>query len=214
MSLRTDAKACYGVIILAAGSSKRMGSTNKLLAVLPDGPRESILKSSTKHALSAIEHDKCPGYLMVVTGHAHADVQKELSSLFVECVYNSDAGSGMASSLQVGLEHLQQKANQENKHLDFIVVCLGDMPHVQPETIVQLIDARLDDTQRDFIVPVTNGQRGNPVLIGHPFFDKINELTGDVGARRLIQKNPAATYELVVSDSAILKDYDVPSDFT
>jgi len=213
MDQRIVARTCYGIVLLAAGSSTRMGSTNKLLAVLPQGPQESILRLSVKQALAGIAYDSLAGYLTVVTGHAHSDVQTEIDSLAVECVYNPDAHSGMASSLKVGLQRLREIAELANRQLGFIIVCLADMPQVKPETIFQLIDARLDDNKRDFIVPVFEGQRGNPVLIGHAFFNAIKELTGDTGARKLIQKNPDSTYELIVSDSAILKDYDQPSDF-
>jgi molybdenum cofactor cytidylyltransferase len=209
-----DVKTGFGIILLAAGSSRRMGSINKLLARLPQGPQESILKLSAKQASSSIVHSKLPGYLTVVSGHAHNDVQTELDSLSVKCVYNPDADSGMASSLQVGLLNLQEQTDLANTQLDFIIVCLGDMPHIQSETIAKLINARQSDKTRDFIVPVFEGQRGHPVLIGHAFFAAMNELTGDVGARKLIKKNPKSTFEIIVSDAGVLKDYDLPADLT
>jgi molybdenum cofactor cytidylyltransferase len=131
----------------------------------------------------------------------------------VECGYNPDADSGMASSLQIGVQHLQEKTDSANRHLDFIIVCLADMPHVKAATISLLINARQSDNTRDFIVPVFDGQRGNPVLIGHSVFKAIKNVTGDVGARSLIQKNPELTFEIAVSDPGVLKDYDLPSDF-
>ena len=206
---------CYGIILMAAGSSTRMGATNKLLTALPTGPTESLLLLSAKQALHNLNHGNhggLSGFLSVVAGHAHSDVQRELNTLSIDCDYNSDFESGMASSLQVGLQSLCKQARFANKHLDFII-CLADMPHVHSGTIAQMINAKLDDTYLDFIVPVFNDQRGNPVLIGHAFFDAINQLSGDVGARKLIQENLVSTFELVVSDSGVLKDYDLPSDF-
>jgi molybdenum cofactor cytidylyltransferase len=190
-----------------------MGATNKLLTALPGGTKESILLLSAKRALCNIVHSSLPGYLSVVTGHAQSDVQSELKALSIECDYNPESDSGMASSLKIGLQSLCKQAGFSNKHLDFVIVCLADMPHIQSETIAQIINARLGDTNRHFIVPVFNNQRGNPVLIAHPYFEAINHLSGDVGARNLIQDNPESTYELAVSDSGVLKDYDLPSDF-
>ncbi|MDB4222639.1 nucleotidyltransferase family protein [Granulosicoccus sp.] len=216
MKPRANENSCYGIILLAAGSSRRMGATNKLLTALPIGPSESLLLRSAKqvlHNLNRGYHDGLQGYLSVVTGYAHCDVQRELNPLSVECDYNPCSESGMASSLQVGLQSLCKQAGFANKHLDFIIVCLADMPHVRSETIAQIINARLRDTNRDFIVPVFNDQRGNPVLIGHAFFDAMKQLSGDVGARKLIQENPVSTFELRVSDPGVLKDYDLPSDF-
>lgn len=213
MNLRSDKKGCYGIVVLAAGSSKRMGSINKLLAVRAQGPQESILKTSTKQALSSLDNHLLLGFLSVVSGFASADVLAELDSLSVECVFNPNAESGMASSLQVGLEHLQMQANSMSRYLDFIIVCLGDMPDVKPETFNLLIEARLRDSARDFIVPVFNGIRGNPVLIGHTFFDALKMVTGDVGARKIMQKHPESTFELLVADPGVLKDYDRPTDF-
>jgi molybdenum cofactor cytidylyltransferase len=213
MKSPVDENSCYGIILLAAGSSRRMGATNKLLTALPTGHREPLLLISAKQALHNLNHGGLKGYLSVVTGYAHSDAQRELRTLSVECDYNPAFESGMASSLKVGLQSLCKQAGMSNKHLDFIIVCLADMPHVRSETIAQIINARLGDANRHFIAPVFNDQRGNPVLIGHAFFDAINQLCGDLGARKLIQENPFSTFELVVSDSGVLKDYDLPSDF-
>lgn len=191
-----------------------MGTINKLLAVLPQDPTQSILKLSAKQALSSITNSSLPAYMTIVSGHAHTDVQKELESLPVKCVYNPLAESGISSSIQTGLHCLLQQSLSDNKYLDFIIVCLADMPHVQSATISQLANTRTNNTAHEFIVPVFLGQRGNPVLIGHAFFDAINTLTGDVGARRLIQQHPESTLELVVADAGVIKDYDVPSDLS
>jgi molybdenum cofactor cytidylyltransferase len=213
MNLADDTKACYGIILLAAGSSQRMGATNKLLAALPSEPSHSLLRSSAKNALVSIERGKLIGHLVVSTGHAHEEVQTEITSLNIDYVFNPEAASGMASSIKVGLTYLQKKAESERQNLDFIIVCLADMPHVQPETIMQLINARLNDKKRCFIIPAYKNQRGNPVLVGHEFFEAMYQLTGDTGARQLIRDNPASIYELSVTDAGVLKDYDKPSDF-
>ena len=60
---------------------------------------------------------------------------------------------------------------------------------------------------RDIIVPVHDGQRGNPVLWGRAHFDALRGLTGDRGARALLDINPVFTVE---AGLGALTDLDTP----
>ena len=60
------------------------------------------------------------------------------------------------------------------------------------------------------VYPVYEGKRGNPVLVGRRFFDELADLTGDQGARVLIDRYPHMIKEVLVNDRGTLIDIDDP----
>jgi molybdenum cofactor cytidylyltransferase len=106
----------------------------------------------------------------------------------------------MAGSLKAGLAVLPADALGT-------LVCLGDMPDVSSAHISRIVAAFPADG-RAICVPTRHGRRGNPVLLGRPFFAELQALTGDVGARGLIAKHPDLVREIAMDDDAVLTDLD------
>lgn len=180
-------------VVLAAGISRRMGSP-KMLVEFRGRPMIRAV-AETLHRSSVDE-------VIVVTGHAAGKVEAVLQGLPVRCVENADYASGLASSLRVGVAAAG--------HADAVVVCLGDMPLVQPHTIDRLIAAFNPTEHRTIIVPVHKGQFGNPVLWGCEHFARLMSLSGDKGARSLIAGLKSEAVEIAVDDPGILADADTP----
>jgi len=157
-------KIRLGVIILAAGQSKRMGEDDaeKVAHVLADSPS-------------------------------------------VRAVYNSDYGSGMASSLKVAVSTLSGE-------IDAFLVCLGDMPLISKETIQQLLDA-IEPGGSSIVVPTFGGRRGNPVLWSNGYRCHFSELNDDIGAKPLLKKFEGHVIEVEVSDEGVIRDFDDPASF-
>jgi molybdenum cofactor cytidylyltransferase len=84
------------------------------------------------------------------------------------------------------------------------------MPGVEPALIARLAGAFAPEQGKDIVVPVRAGRRGNPVLIGKRHFPAIKTLTGDVGARALIQARRDAVTEVEVGDDGAFVDLDTP----
>jgi len=61
---------------------------------------------------------------------------------------------------------------------------------------------------QDIVVPVREGQRGNPVLWGRRYFNRMQELEGDAGARDLLQEYAANVSRIEVADESIFVDID------
>ena len=61
---------------------------------------------------------------------------------------------------------------------------------------------------RDIVVPIHDGQRGNPVLWGAKYFPDLLALTGDTGARGLLSQNMERVAEVDCPTNAILRDFD------
>ena len=87
------------------------------------------------------------------------------------------------------------------------------MPHIKVETIELLKKARADNAKSaPIIIPTVAGDDGHPVGFDHAYFAEIAELTGDAGAKPVIEEHQDKVIEVPVDDAGILQDVDVPED--
>ncbi len=185
-------------LVLAAGQSRRMGR-NKLLLPIEGTP----MVARTVDALIA----SAATDIVVVTGHQADAVRAALAGRGVAFVHNPDFAAGLSTSLRAGLQALPADA-------DGALVCLGDMPLVTPAHLDRLIAAFNPVEGRLICLPTYDGKRGNPVLWARRFFAEMAGLTGDVGARGLLERHAEALCEVAMSDAGVLLDVDTPDVFT
>jgi molybdenum cofactor cytidylyltransferase len=180
-------------VVLAAGLSSRMGS-NKLLADV--GGQPMIMRTLAAIKQSAVDE------IVLVLGRDADVLEKLVADTSVRAVRNPDYASGMASSIRVGV--------QVAGDADAVLVCLGDMPLLQSQTINKLIAAFNPTEHRNVIVPVFEGAFGNPVLWGREHFRVLTSLTGDKGARSLLPGLKDEVVEVSVDDPGVMQDVDTP----
>ena len=60
--------------------------------------------------------------------------------------------------------------------------------------------------------PVFGGRRGNPVVLSRSLFGEVARLTGDVGARPILQALGARVALIEAPDDGVLFDVDQPAD--
>ncbi len=190
---RPPAAARIFALVLAAGTSSRMGKVNKLLQPV-DG------KPMVRCAVEAACGSQAAG-TVVVTGHESEQLGKVIQDLDVTIVHNPDFAAGVSTSLVRGLKALPHDA-------DGVVVCLGDMPFVSPEQIDRLIAAFDVEEGREICVPVHDGRRGNPVLWGRRFFADMMQISGDRGARGLLAAHDELLVEVHAGSDVIFADFD------
>lgn len=180
-------------LVLAAGSSRRMGR-NKLLLPWRGHPL-------VRHAAAAAL-DGGADPVIVVLGHEAALVAAALDGLPVHPVIADAHAAGMSASLKAGLVAVPPEA-------DGLLVCLGDMPLVDSALVARLIAAFHAGQGREIIQPAHVGRRGNPVLWPRRFLPEMMTLDGDQGARALLARHAAMVRE-VAADGAIHLDVDTP----
>ncbi len=185
-------------IVLAAGTASRFRAVDptiptKLVALIDGVP---IVRRAGTAALASRARP-----VVVVTGHAEADVRTALAGLAVSLVPNPDYATGIASSLRVGLAALPAE-------IDGALVLLGDMPGVTGPLLDRLIAAFDASEGIDAVVPVHGGRRGNPALLGRALFSAAADFGGDEGARRLLFR--ARVEEVEIKDDTVLVDIDEP----
>jgi molybdenum cofactor cytidylyltransferase len=171
-----------------------MGS-NKLIAEL-DG--EPIVRRTVRAVLASRARP-----VVVVTGHEADAVRAALTGLAVKLVHNPDFADGMSTSLRAGVAAAGA--------VDAALICLGDMPRLEPRHLDAVIDAYRTGDPDEIIVPTCDRKRGNPVLWPRSYFPEIAELSGDVGARALIDRHADQVRLLAIDDPAILVDVDTPA---
>jgi len=184
-------------VVLAAGQSRRMAGTNKLLVEVAGAPIVVRVVDATLNSRA--------DPVIVVTGFEAAALAAALGDRPVILVHNTDFASGLSSSLRCGIEAVPDS-------VDGVLVCLGDMPRLTAAHLDRLIDAFDADVGRAICVPVHNGQRGNPVLWARRYFGEILALRGDVGARRLLEAHADGVFRVSMDDDAVLADVDEPED--
>jgi molybdenum cofactor cytidylyltransferase len=186
-------------IILAAGSSSRMGQQrNKLL--LPLGSRPVLV-----HVIEAALTSQAQAVL-VVLGHQAVQVRASIAAYTnhpaLTLVDNPDYQEGMSTSLRVGI----QAGLTTTPPCSAALVLLGDQPLITSQSIDALIQCK-QATGKRIVAPLYNGKRGNPVLFDASLFPELLEVTGDEGGRRIIERyqHELATVEL----DAVSASYDV-----
>lgn len=191
-----------GGVILAAGSSRRFGE-DKRKTRLPSG--RGVLEEVIHTAASELEQ------VIVVLRFGDRDFEQQLSGNIddkrVRCFRAPDSARGMAHSLG--------NAIHEVSDWDAAMIFLGDMPFIRRETIKALLASYVEHkNEACIVVPTVEGTRGHPVLFDQAYFREIEALTGDTGARELLNAHADKVVELAVEDPGILKDIDTPEDIS
>ncbi|HVL20822.1 MAG TPA: nucleotidyltransferase family protein, partial [Amaricoccus sp.] len=185
------------VIVLAAGSGSRFAADSHKLAAPFSGGR-SVLEATLGQAIASHLH------VVVVTTERFADLARE-SVAARDVVVMPEAG--LDGSVGVGMGHSISAGVAVRPHAAGWLVLPGDMPLVQPSTLVAV--ARLLDDHA-VVYAQHRGKRGHPVGFAPELYSELLALGGDEGARRLVARYPAFGVEL--DDPGILIDIDTTDD--
>jgi molybdenum cofactor cytidylyltransferase len=183
-------------IILAAGTSSRMGSQKQLLRL--------GAKTLLEHALDNVRASHVQEIIVVLGAAADAIRAHIPTEPKVKAVINDAFKEGMGTSLQRGLAALDAQSAAT-------LVVLADQPLVKPSTINQLID-EYRRHKPQILIPLYRGFRGNPVLLDHSVFPEIAALNGDTGCRAIFGDHLENIRKIEVDDPGILLDADRPQD--
>ncbi len=183
-------------IVLAAGTSTRMGTIKQLL------PLDGL--PLLQHVLNNVR-EAAVGEVVLVLGHAADTIRPELDLQNVRVALNDSYRHGMGSSLKVGISEVSSQAGA-------VLVILADQPFVRPVTLDQII-AEYQRSKAQIVIPTYRGFRGNPVLLDRSVFPEIMALSGDIGCRAIFGDHMEGIVKLPVEDVGILLDIDRQDDF-
>ncbi len=183
-----------GLVILAAGASKRLGYPKQLIQFRG--------KYLLQHIIDEAENAKVIFRLLILGANLET-IKEQIDPVSFNVAINPNWQEGMASSLRIAVE------NAESENLDGLLVILSDQPYVDTELLNELIE--LYEPEKNMIVASEyNKILGVPALFDRHYFRELMKLKGDTGARKLISTFREKIKQ-VKFDSGEL-DIDTPSD--
>lgn len=187
-----------GIIILAAGESKRLGNPKQLLSFDGNTLLARVANTASKTNLSPV---------IAVLGANAEMIMTTLNNPGIHVVKNDNWMEGMASSIRIGLTSMLELSPQ----IDGIMMLVCDQPYLHQDVIKALIDA-----QHHSSLPIAaasyGGKLGTPALFHKRIFTDLMSLSGDMGARKILERNRelvvAVDFEMGAVDIDTQEDYE------
>ncbi|MGD9603119.1 MAG: NTP transferase domain-containing protein [Gammaproteobacteria bacterium] len=190
--------ARHGIVLLAAGLSTRFEAGDKLLHPWRGQPLLAWAAARVRAADVPVR--------VAVIGPREEAKRAILAAAEIPVVVNPAPADGMGTSLAVGTRALPEDVAG-------VFVVLGDMPALPAEIFTQLADALRAQPDRTIAAPVHGGQRGHPVLFAACHLPALRALTGDEGARAILQAHAAQVCRVPCADPGVLRDLDTVAAF-
>lgn len=184
------------ILLLAAGSSSRMGQSKQLLPVngVP------LLVRSVREALNA-----CPDVTVVLGAQAEAH-RSALAGIPLNIVVNPHWQKGMGNSLKQGLAHLLQI----DPLVEGVLVMVCDQPGATSSHLVKLIKLATQST-KTIIASAYGNTQGVPALFKRQAFELLALIGDESGASKLIRQHPEMVDVIDLPGGDI--DIDTPTDY-
>lgn len=187
-----------GIIILAAGESKRMGFPKQLLPV----NNKTLLLQLIEAAL-----DTRIGPITVVVG-AHKDkIVPIFENIPINIIDNAHWQSGISSSIKMGMVGTYMV----NKEIEGVILLTSDMPNVTTAFIEKLADLSKEKQDVDIIATGYQNTVGIPTFFRRNMFEKLLELKNDEGAKKIILESKEKVF--VIKNEVVGIDLDTKEDY-
>ncbi len=187
-------------IVLAAGSSTRMGRSK---AMLPLDGGDTFLTRIVRTFLAAGIDD-----VVIVVGHEAEQVAAtfERSGLPARVVLNTEYATGQLSSVIAGLSVVDRPG------VAAAMLTLVDVPVVSAATVRAVVD-RYRETHALIVRPTSGDRHGHPVLIDRTLFDPLRRADPAHGIKPVVRKYASAAGDVQVDDPGAFLDVDTPAEY-
>lgn len=186
-------------VILAAGSSSRMGTDNKLLLPYKNKP---VIAAVVETIINAGIKD-----VIVVTGYEADHIKDTLKNFEVQFIHNQHYAEGMTSSIKQGI--IAAKGNG-------YMICLSDMVMITADDYKLLENAFQEKILSDsqcIIMPCYNNKHGNPVIFSGFYKKLILQNLQPEGCKNIVQSNTEHLYMIHMDTPHVLQDFDFLDDY-
>lgn len=184
-----------GILILAAGSSSRLGRPKQNLIY----QGRTLLQRTIETAVSMDT-----GPVLVITGANEQVIRPTIEALPVTLLQNNNWQEGMASSIRIGIDKLQEL----KPNIKAAILLLCDQPFLDTRVLQTLIN---NQAIRGIVACSYNETIGAPVLFDAFYFPELMLLKGQEGAKKLLTKFPDAVKAISFPPGGI--DIDTPGDY-
>ncbi len=186
-----------GAVLLAAGQGSRMGNQPKALLNFQGVP----LINRHLIALSGAGVDE----VIVVTGYYHDRIEPLVEQFPVQIIRNLTPEDGQPSSVRLGIEAIGNK-------YDAVIMMLCDQPLVNAEDITSLIAAFKKRLKGEVLIPMVQGQRGNPIIFSGSVIERMIADDKNMYCRKFIDQNPGLVDYFETTNDHYIVDIDTLED--
>jgi molybdenum cofactor cytidylyltransferase len=183
-------------LILAAGTSSRMGQPKQLLPF-----RGTILLD---WVMAQAESASALDEVIVVLGRAADEIRPQLRNTRAKVIINPVFTEGCSGSYKAGMATIDPRA-------EAVMVLLGDQPGVNSAVIDQVAQDWRTQGGR-IALTAYRGRRGHPMVFAHELFDQLRQLSGDKAAWKILDAHPDWVRDVAV-DHAFPEDIDTRQDY-
>jgi molybdenum cofactor cytidylyltransferase len=162
-----------GIIILAAGSSSRMGELKQLMMY----KNKTFLQHIISEAKNAFLYP-----VICVTGYESDLIAKNIAGMESSIVYNENWPEGMGSGISAGIKELVLS------DADSVILAVSDQPYVSSD-LFQTMVAWKDQSGKGIVACSYAGTLGTPVLFRKEYFNWLKSLKGNQGAKNIVKSN-------------------------
>ena len=183
-----------GAILLAAGSSSRLGQPKQLVEL----GGEALVRRQARVLLASQ-----PACVVVVTGCGATGVEQALAGLSVTCVHNAHWHDGMGTSLATGIRAMPERVRGA-------LLLLCDQWQVDAQDVQSLVDGWAGQPQRAAIARwgVDGEASGPPAIFPRQMFARLSRLSGERGARQVLKHFKGGLLQVDLPHAAF--DLDTP----
>lgn len=172
-------------VVLAAGFSKRFQG-NKLLSVIFG---KKVLEWTIESAIGSLVQDVA----VVIPGDQSLD---HVIPAGVHSIINQWRDGGLGTSISAGVKFFRNKA-------DAILFMAADQPLVDSHVLDALIRLYWDN-RKSIVSCAVNGEIRNPMIFPSVFYDDLEGMKGDVGARTIALKNGDSVISVEVDPDKLI----------
>jgi molybdenum cofactor cytidylyltransferase len=163
------------VLILAAGSSSRMKRPKQLVKIGNKFLLEMVLSKGKSIDVKDV---------YCVLGANNTGIRNVVSFPNIHFLNHDNYDKGLSASIAFGVS----KIALEDQSYDAILILLGDQPAIEKDYLNAMIALFSEDTTK--VIASNYGNRlGVPAIFPKSYFSELQELSGDFGAKNLLNKN-------------------------
>jgi len=181
----------HAVLILAAGTSSRLGEPKQLLKV----GNETLIQVALKKAL------KISSNVRVVLGHKSDEIINEIIDFPISIVVNSNYKEGMGNSISYGMSNFFESEN--------VLIMLCDQPLIPVSHYKKLIK-KSTENKNLIICSKYQNKFAVPSIFPKIYFKMLEGLKGDKGAKKILEENPL---DFVLLEDKYSMDIDTKKDY-
>lgn len=187
------------VLLLAAGSSSRMGVPKQLLKW-----NNTTLLNHAINTVKQIDQNE----IVLVLGAHFDEITSKIDASNITVIFNEDWKKGLGNSIACGIKYIKESLPD----IDSVLIQLADQPLIDSNFLNKMIEYYQLDTDKIICTSYQNKRLGVPAIFNKTNFEELSKLNHDKGAKDLLNNNSEDILFLdgtnLISDIDTLEDYE------